>query len=90
MRLSSTHNKFGKPHGLSRGLRPLRMGAVGLVWLCACGGDGGTSGPDTPTVGEAEIRSIDEVAASGPPQVTNITTTDAVLQFDSTIPLPAP
>lgn len=64
--------------------------AVGIVWLYACGGEG-SPGPNAPTVVEtvleAEARSIDEIAASGPPQVTNITATDAVLQFESTLPL---
>ena len=69
---------------LSRWTRAL--GAFGILWLSACGSDE-APGPNAPAVSETEPRSVDEVAASGPPQVTNITATDAVLQFESTIPL---
>jgi hypothetical protein len=34
-----------------------------------------------------DVRSIDEVSAGGPPQIGNITDVDAVLFFDSSIPL---
>ena len=34
-----------------------------------------------------DIRPVEEVSANGPPQITDITATDAVLVFDSSIPL---
>ncbi|HEV56368.1 MAG TPA: hypothetical protein ENN87_02580, partial [Phycisphaerales bacterium] len=35
----------------------------------------------------AEIRSLAEVTAAGPPQIVDVTARDAVLVFESTIPL---
>jgi hypothetical protein len=49
-----------------------------------------TEPPPTPDAGRGvayEIRSIEEVSVSGPPQIVDITDSDAVLVFESSIPL---
>jgi hypothetical protein len=49
-----------------------------------------TEPPPTPAVSGSvayEVRSIEEVSAGGPPQIVDITDADAVLIFDSSIPL---
>ncbi len=53
----------------------------------------GAPSPEPPGVSGAgvdtayDIRPIEEVSASGPPQIIDITATDAVLMFDSSVPL---
>lgn len=46
-----------------------------------------TPTPDTGRGAAYEIRSIEEVSAGGPPEIVDITDSDAVLVFESSIPL---
>ena len=76
-----------------------RRGAALLVFsmavmASACGSDtpvgvedSSANLSDSTEVTTAAIRSIDEVAVDGPPTITNITATDAILIFNSSIPL---
>lgn len=51
-----------------------------LLIVAAC-----SPNPDADSI--ANIRSLEEVYASGPPEITDITASDAVLRFDSSRPL---
>jgi hypothetical protein len=42
---------------------------------------------DTGTASEVDTRSLDGVSAAGPPQIVDITDADAILRFESSIPL---
>ena len=77
-------------------LRPGRQtsGMTVPLWLSvvafsACGSDNpaGTNLDSGQTPENVVIRSIDEVAVEGPPRMTNITSSTAVLEFVSTTPL---
>lgn len=58
---------------------------VSTTLLVACGAsDSSTSAGETDIY---DIRSLEEVRASGPPQITDLTAYDAILSFESSIPL---
>jgi len=71
---------FHKLHGKKVALTLILLLATTL--LVACGAsDSSTSAGDT------EIRPLEEVSASGPPQIIDLTAVDAILSFESSIPL---
>jgi hypothetical protein len=60
-----------------------------LIWvaLALAGGLLIACGPAAATEGGYEVRSLDEVSAAGPPQIVDVADLDAVLAFESSIPL---
>lgn len=61
--------------------------ALLLVLLVACGNESPTAGSDADEVPMGNVRPLEEVSASGPPVITDITSSSAVLVFDSSVPL---
>ena len=62
--------------------------ALASVLLIACGSAATpTPEPNAGTEGAYEIRSIEEISAGGLPQIEDVTDADAVLIFESSIPL---
>jgi hypothetical protein len=66
---------------------PVMAVLVGLLLMACQPADTSMSAPEVSTAGTAEIRSLEEVSAGGPPQIVDITDTDAVLIFESSVPL---
>ena len=74
---------FQKLHGKKVALTLILLVATTL--LVACGAsDSSTSAGETDMY---DIRSLEDVSASGPPQITDLTADDAILSFESSIPL---
>ncbi len=72
--------RIRKLHGKKMVLTLILLAAT--TFLVACGAsDTGTS------VGSYDIRPLEEVSANGPPQITDLTANDAILRFESSIPL---
>ena len=69
------------------GTTPIVLLLVGLLLMACQPTDTSTSAPEVSTAVTAEIRSLEEVTAGGPPQIVDITDADAVLIFESSIPL---
>jgi hypothetical protein len=66
---------------------PIVLALVSLLPIACQSAATTTPEPDVGTGGAYEIRSIEEISADGPSQIVDITDTDAVLVFESSIPL---
>ena len=66
---------------------PVVLALAGLLLVACQPTAAPTAAPDAATEPTSEIRSIEEISVGGPPQIVDITATDAVLIFESSIPL---
>lgn len=69
------------------GTLPIALALAGLLLVACQPTATATPAPDAVTGVAYDIRSIEEVSMGGPPQIVDITDTDAVLVFGSSIPL---
>jgi hypothetical protein len=70
-----------------KGLLPIVLALTGLLIVACTPAATPAGAPDAAAGNANEIRSIEEISVGGPPQVVEITATDAVLIFESSIPL---
>jgi hypothetical protein len=63
------------------------LAAVSLLLMACQSATTSTATPDAAPGIAGEVRSIKEISAAGPPQIVDITDADAVLLFESDIPL---
>lgn len=63
------------------------LAAVSLLLVACQSADTSTATPDAAPGIAGAVRSIEEISAAGPPQIVDITDADAVLLFESDIPL---
>jgi len=66
---------------------PIVLVLAGLLLMACQPAATSTSTPEASRGVTSEIRSLEEVSAGGPPRIVDITDTDAVLIFESSIPL---
>ncbi len=58
-----------------------------VLTACALSGMGCDSHSSTTSAQNTLVRPLEEVSASGPPVITDVTASSATLRFDSSVPL---
>ena len=75
------------PKPKMKGILPIMLALTGLLLVACQPTAAPTVAPDSAPGPANEIRSIEEISVDGPPQIVDSTATDAVLIFESSIPL---
>jgi hypothetical protein len=72
---------------MNGGIRVAVLAAATLLLIACQPGATPTAGPEQGSAVKYQVRPIEEVSAAGPPEIVDISDTEAVLIFESSVPL---